>query len=224
MTVSFSFVAAQTEHLIMVGQGGLTFNPSNISANPGDVIAFQFMAKNHSATQTTFAAPCNQLVNTSVTPNIVGISSGFMPVPANSSSFPQWRFAVTDATPLWFMCAQTGHCQQGMVFSVNANAQKTFDQYLTAAKASGNTTLAPQTNGQQTPPGSSGSASTPGAPAVISGSNGTPTAVGGVNGSPISGTTAAPTASKSAAALRGVTPAAGGVLVMSLVAVFGAAL
>src|ERR1700761_487775 len=61
--------------------------------------------------------------------------------------------------PLWFFCGQANHCQQGMVFSVNANANKTFDAYLAAAKAAPPTVLAPETGGSQTPPSSTGGGS-----------------------------------------------------------------
>src|ERR1700761_4529080 len=137
------------------------------------------MAKNHTATQSTFVTPCNQMQNTTVNPPIIGISSGFLPVANGSTSCPQWKIGINDATtsvsfapffvsqnltslayrPLWFFCAQANHCQQGMVFSVNANANKTFDAYLAAAKAAGPTTLAPETNGSQTPPSSTGGVS-----------------------------------------------------------------
>jgi plastocyanin len=116
---------------ILVGDGGLTFNPSSAQAKNGDVVAFEFRAKNHSVTQSTFANPCAIMT----TPN-AGIDSGFQAVAAGATSFPQWSFTVQNETaPLWFFCAQPNHCKQGMVFALNPTADKTFDKYLENAKA-----------------------------------------------------------------------------------------
>ncbi|KAJ7087776.1 hypothetical protein C8R44DRAFT_555739, partial [Mycena epipterygia] len=121
--------------LVQVGAGGLlAFSPSNVTANVGDVIAFQFQGKNHSVTQSTFANPC--AIQT--TP-AQGIDSGFQPVAANATELPEWSFTVNNASaPLWFFCAQTNpvsHCNKGMVFSVNANpdSAKSFAAYMALA-------------------------------------------------------------------------------------------
>ncbi|EJD05686.1 uncharacterized protein FOMMEDRAFT_139054 [Fomitiporia mediterranea MF3/22] len=126
--------------LVQVGaNNGLTYNPSSVNASVGDTIAFQFLAKNHSVTQSTFASPCNSS----------GVDSGFFPVTANASEVPQWSFTVNNASaPLWFFCAQTGHCAKGMVFAVNANAAKSFEAFQAAAMATGgNTTTGTGTSG-----------------------------------------------------------------------------
>jgi len=68
---------------------------------------------------------------------------------------PQWSFNVdNDTTPLWFFCAQMGHCQMGMVFSVNADpdSAKSFAVYQANAKsaaaaAPGGASGAPDNNG-----------------------------------------------------------------------------
>ncbi|KAJ7172214.1 hypothetical protein C8R46DRAFT_1085168 [Mycena filopes] len=127
--------ASAADILIQVGAGGkLAFSPSNITANVGDVIAFQFQGKNHSVTQSTFANPC--AIQT--TP-AQGIDSGFQFVAANATQLPEWSFTVDNATtPLWFFCAQTNpanHCNAGMVFSVNAveSGPKNFAAYMAAA-------------------------------------------------------------------------------------------
>ncbi|KAJ7510132.1 hypothetical protein B0H11DRAFT_1701296, partial [Mycena galericulata] len=114
----------------------LAFSPTNITAQVGDVVAFQFQGKNHSVTQSTFTDPCS----IQTTP-AQGISSGFQPVAANATELPEWSFTVNNAsTPLWFFCAQTNpksHCEAGMVFSVNANpdSAKSFAVYQAAAMA-----------------------------------------------------------------------------------------
>ncbi|KAJ7157028.1 hypothetical protein C8R43DRAFT_836006, partial [Mycena crocata] len=112
----------------------LAFSPSNITANVGDTIAFQFQGKNHSVTQSTFANPC--AIQT--TP-AQGIDSGFQAVAADATQLPEWSFTVDNATaPLWFFCAQTApanHCQAGMVFSVNAkeDSERNFAAYQALA-------------------------------------------------------------------------------------------
>lgn len=113
--------ASSSDHLITVGgsSGELTFSPSNISAQVGDTITFQFHQKNHTATQSSFADPCRALSLTS-TSGQVGFDSGFMAVAADASTFPTYTVAVNDTTPIWVYCRQTGHCGQGMVFSANA--------------------------------------------------------------------------------------------------------
>lgn len=67
---------SSVSHLVTVGNGGtLTFTPSEISAQPGDTVTFQFMAKNHTATQSSFKDPCRSLTSTSTTGQ-VGFDSG----------------------------------------------------------------------------------------------------------------------------------------------------
>jgi len=125
--------AQQTFTVIVGGNNTLTFNPTSVNASVGDTVAFQFQSKNHTVTQSTFAAPCANMT----TPT-AGIDSGFMSVAAGAQSFPQWSFTMTNASaPLWFYCRQTGHCQQGMVFAVNPTPTKSFDAFQAAAKSSG---------------------------------------------------------------------------------------
>jgi len=126
-------VSAQQNFTVIVGGNDtVTYSPSSVNASVGDTIAFQFQTKNHTVTQSTFAAPCQNMT----TPT-AGIDSGFMAVAANASLFPEWSFTITNAsTPLWFYCRQTGHCQQGMVFAVNPTAAKSFAAFQAAAKAS----------------------------------------------------------------------------------------
>jgi plastocyanin len=154
--VPVAAVSAQQNYTIIVGGNGtLTFNPASVNATAGDTIAFQFQSKNHTATQSSFAAPCMNLT----TPT-AGIDSGFMPVAPNATSYPQWSFTVTNATsPLWFYCRQTGHCQNGMVFAVNPNANKSLAAFQAAAKAS-NSDGTPGSSGASTSSASSASSTT----------------------------------------------------------------
>jgi plastocyanin len=144
------------DHLVKVGSNGtLTFDPSEVDgAVVGDTVSFQFQAKNHSLTQSTFAAPCTKLVG--------GADSGFMPVQNGSATIPQFTFNITNATvPLWFFCAQTtpvSHCGSGMVFALNPTAAKTFSQFQTAAKATGSSSNGTSTSGSNSTSTKSGSA------------------------------------------------------------------
>jgi hypothetical protein len=68
----------------------LGYNPESITANVGDVVEFQFMQKNHTATQSTFAEPCKAMEG--------GKDSGFMPNPDGAPGVT-WNMTVetTDA-------------------------------------------------------------------------------------------------------------------------------
>jgi len=156
-----SVVVNAADILVKVGaNNGLVFSPTDITANAGDTISFQFQGKNHSVTQSTFANPCVR----QTTPT-QGVDSGFMFVAPNSTTLPQWSITVNNAsTPLWFFCAQTNpvsHCQQGMVFAVNAPPTKTFAQFQAAAKSGGSNSTA--TNSTTTGGGAGTSAGTGGA-------------------------------------------------------------
>ncbi|KAJ7670076.1 hypothetical protein DFH06DRAFT_936378, partial [Mycena polygramma] len=92
----------------------LTFLPSNITAAVGDKVTFQFLSRNHSVTQSSFASPCAPLAKS--------VDSGFQPIGINTTAFPEFSSTLKNASaPLFFFSAQTGYCKQGMVFSINAN-------------------------------------------------------------------------------------------------------
>lgn len=110
------------------GQTALVFTPETATAVVGDKIIFQFKAGAHTATQSTFASPCSPLAN--------GANSGPMPAAGLTSGFPNYTFPVTDVSkPIWFYCATGNHCNQGMVFSLNAPATgNTHDAFKAAAQ------------------------------------------------------------------------------------------
>ncbi|THH10934.1 hypothetical protein EW145_g1000 [Phellinidium pouzarii] len=138
-TASSSAAAAAATHTVTVGgNSSLTFSPEEVSAQPNDVVIFQFVSKNHTITQSSFAAPCEELGSTSSTP---GFDSGFMPV-NGSSDFPTYSITVNSTAPVWGYCRQTGHCGQGMVFAINAqdNATKSFSAFQASAKQINGTT------------------------------------------------------------------------------------
>ncbi|KAI0668502.1 hypothetical protein C8Q78DRAFT_979853 [Trametes maxima] len=137
--------ATSQDHSITVGQDGtLTFTPSNISAQVGDTLTFHFAAKNHTATQSSFANPCSPLSETS-TSGQVGFDSGFMPVPADGSAMPSFQIKINDTAPIWVYCKQknpASHCAAGMVFSVNAieSGPNNFNAFKAKAISSASST------------------------------------------------------------------------------------
>ncbi|VDC06009.1 unnamed protein product [Peniophora sp. CBMAI 1063] len=145
-------VLAQTQdHQVMVGQSGLSFTPSSVTAAAGDTVTFVFFPKNHTVTQSTFAAPCTKMAG--------GIASGFQPVTADQTSVPAMTITVNDTTPLWFYCGQqspVSHCGMGMVFAVNPTAEKSFESFQTAANA----TLAATSSTNTTTSGTTASSGT----------------------------------------------------------------
>ncbi|KAB5595667.1 hypothetical protein CTheo_905 [Ceratobasidium theobromae] len=120
---------------VLVGSGGLVYTPSNITAQTGDFVEFEFRGGNHTVTQSTFTDPCTQFRN--ATTNQAGLDSGFQPVAAGATQFPVWTIQITETSPIWMFCAQGKHCANGMVFSINANesSDKSFAAYKARAQA-----------------------------------------------------------------------------------------
>jgi len=148
---------------VTVGDGGLVFNPNQVTAVQGDVINFEFHPANHTLTQSTFATPCTAMAG--------GVDSGFQPVSATQTTFPVFSFQVMQVTPLWFFCAQTTHCQKGMVFALNVNATSpnTFAKFQSnATGGAANTTTPAAAAGSGYGSSAAGSA----APAATSGATG----------------------------------------------------
>ncbi|OJD09922.1 hypothetical protein AJ78_08857 [Emergomyces pasteurianus Ep9510] len=117
------------EHRVVVGgEAGLVFQPETVNAAIGDMVIFDFMSQNHTATQSTFNQPCARMAE--------GIDSGFMPNPNNTvSPAPNMQFQVTTLDPVWMFCSQGKHCQQGMVFSINPTAEKSQARFKELARA-----------------------------------------------------------------------------------------
>jgi len=132
-----------THQIVVGGTGKLFYDPSNITAQIGDVIEFQFQQKNHTVTQSSFATPCRSLTSTS-TSGQIGFDSGFMPVADGVTNFPTWSFTVNDTAPIWAYCRQAGHCGAGMVFSVNSveSGPNNFATFEANAKEQNGTTSA----------------------------------------------------------------------------------
>lgn len=124
-------------HQVVLGMNGtLTFTPPAIQAVLNDTVEFVFMAKNHSIRQGTFNDPCSQLPG--------GFQASFNQVVQKNQTdnFPTITINVETTSPIWVSCPQPGppnHCQNGMVFAINANANHTFDQFQQNAINSANT-------------------------------------------------------------------------------------
>jgi len=133
-TATSPSTSTSQDHKIIVGGTSLTFQPANITAQPGDTITFEFHQKNHTATQSSFAAPCQKLASAS-TSGQVGFDTGFMAVSSDATTFPTFTIHVNDTAPIWAYCRQAGHCGQGMVFAANANesSTKSFEAFQALA-------------------------------------------------------------------------------------------
>ncbi|KAF8305551.1 hypothetical protein DL93DRAFT_2172572 [Clavulina sp. PMI_390] len=143
--------AVMVHNITVGGNGALAFEPTSITASLGDVVQFVFVAKNHTATQSSFDSPCSRLIGADGV-SVTGFDSGFQPVGTTGQQTVS-SFTVTTTSPLWFYCRQTGHCAQGMVFAVNPpTSGNTFDKFLANALGSANTTA---TTTASTPPSTS---------------------------------------------------------------------
>ncbi|EMD60065.1 hypothetical protein GGP41_009469 [Bipolaris sorokiniana] len=142
MEVAPAPAAGQKIHTVVVGgmkpvaagmAPKLEYTPDTIKANVGDMVVFEFMQKNHTVTQSTFAEPCKKMEG--------GMDSGFMPNPEGMPGVT-WNMTVETTEPLWFYCKQKMgvHCGKGMVFSINP--AETGDKTMADFK-----TLAIKTNG-----------------------------------------------------------------------------
>lgn len=150
-TASPTSTSPTTTYSIQVGPSDqLVYSPSNISANVGDTVEFFFNPKNHTVTQSSFTKPCEKL---EVSTGQIGLDTGFTNPTNVSETTPGFSFVVNDTSPIWFYCRQTGHCLKGMVFAVNANANKTFAAFLNNAENSNSS------SSSTTPSGSSGGSS-----------------------------------------------------------------
>ncbi|KAL0944806.1 extracellular serine-rich protein [Colletotrichum truncatum] len=143
-------------HVVKVGDGGLTFEPSEIKAAVGEVVEFHFYPRAHSVAQSTFDKPCEPLVN--------GTTTGFFSGPvAVSSGVGAEVFSVTvqDTNPKWFYCATGQHCQGGMVGVINApaNGQRTIKAYAEAAAKAQQNVAPASTGGGTLGPAATGSPS-----------------------------------------------------------------
>lgn len=118
-------------HVVQVGSGGeFVFSPTNVIAQPGDLVQFQFYPKNHSVVQSTFDNPCVPIQNIMAN-KTDAFFSGFMPTAANATTQLTYTIRVADTKPMWYYCSQAKHCQDGMVAAINApsSGNKTVETF-----------------------------------------------------------------------------------------------
>ncbi len=118
-SLATSISVVPTEHNVTVGGSGtLSFDPSEVDANIGDIIRFSFLALNHTLTQSSLSDPCT---------SIGSFSTGFNQFnPENVSGEFIVNYWVNTHDPQWFFCAQTdpkSHCKSGMIFALNAGTK-----------------------------------------------------------------------------------------------------
>ncbi|TFK63702.1 hypothetical protein BDN72DRAFT_847335 [Pluteus cervinus] len=150
--------AAPIDHKILVGNNGsLSYDPPSVQAAIGDTVTFEFRAKNHTVTQSTFNNPCVKFTDGQGNP---GFSSGFQPVAAGATTFPTFQIKINDTAPIWGYCSQTGHCGAGMVFAINSveRGLNNFAAFQQLAKAINGTspTAPPSSSSGSNGSGSSG--------------------------------------------------------------------
>jgi len=111
------------------------FTPNAVKAAVGDVVRFEFRGGNHTVTQSSFAEPCTQQFNT-VTKR-KGVDSGFIPA-NNATRIGTFSIQVKQETsPIWMFCNRKPHCNNGMVFSINAPTdptKNTMAKFIAKAK------------------------------------------------------------------------------------------
>ncbi|KAH9475538.1 putative GPI-anchored cupredoxin [Psilocybe cubensis] len=151
--------ANPVDHRIQVGENGLTYTESNITASIGDTVTFEFHAKNHTVTQSSFLKPCIPLLEST---GVQGFASGFKPVAPDATEFPTFTITINDTAPIWGYCGQTGHCAAGMVFSINAveSGPNNFEAFLNLAKQSNQTATSSDTGSSTSTSASTSSTST----------------------------------------------------------------
>lgn len=146
--------SAATMTVTVAANNKFQFTPNSITAQPGDMVAFNFVAQNHSVASSNANTPCQPQQN--------AIYSDFQPVAAPAgngngngngngrnrgknnrrqaaSNTPTFMVPITDDQPIYIYCSQAQHCQQGMVMIINPPNPQAVQQYANkAAKASNN--------------------------------------------------------------------------------------
>ncbi|KAG6360760.1 hypothetical protein INS49_011826 [Diaporthe citri] len=146
LAVMAGVASAQKVQVVTVStaNNSLVYTPDNIKANPGEMVQFQFVAGNHTVTQSTFDQPCAPI--STIQTNVTGFHSGYQPAAASKETgmIPTYTVMINDSKPIWLYCAQGKHCQSGMVMVINENTSANATRSLTefkslAAKAQSNT-------------------------------------------------------------------------------------
>ena len=97
----------------------LAYFPEKITAAPGTMVQFQFLAGKHTVTQSTFDNPCVPIGN--VNASAAGVFSGAMDVAAAKAQgvLPTYTVMINDTKPVWLYCTTGNHCASGMSMVIN---------------------------------------------------------------------------------------------------------
>ncbi|WWC59255.1 uncharacterized protein I303_101805 [Kwoniella dejecticola CBS 10117] len=177
-------------HTVLVASNGTkTYSPTEVKAELGDIVEFQFMAGNHTASQSTFADPYTN----------AGFKSGF--IPGNASSPTSFSILVNETKPIWVYCAQATHCKDGMVMAINAPSEgNTFAAFQANAMGGGNATVSGNSTGSASTSSSPSASSSSSSPSSDSGSGtGSEAGNAGTSADPVASASASVSASASAA-------------------------
>ncbi|KAM5537996.1 hypothetical protein V8D89_008472 [Ganoderma adspersum] len=162
---ALSAFAASLAKQVVVTVGGSTqapdgastvFDPDAVTADIGDVVIFNFTQGNHTATQSTFAAPCIPLHDFNITLN--GFDSSFRSA-GNFSAITYLSVNVTTSDTIWFFDWNT--CAEGGVGGININGTNylTLDGFRrNAMRLNGTATASsgPSATGSRTGPSGTG--------------------------------------------------------------------
>ncbi|KAJ4298150.1 hypothetical protein N0V90_006049 [Kalmusia sp. IMI 367209] len=141
-TAALAGSALAADHLVVVGNGTLTFEPSNFTAAKDDTVTFKFWPKSHSVAQAAFASPCEPMEG--------GFWSGFIPSEKGAAAMTYMITITNESQPLWFYCSRGNHCQEGMVGVINpppVSGGKTIEAFAKAAANASNNTSPTTTAG-----------------------------------------------------------------------------
>ncbi|KAF5325598.1 hypothetical protein D9611_000848 [Ephemerocybe angulata] len=107
------------------GRKGKGFDPSVITPQQGDYIAFEFRSGVHSAVQSTFDNPCvgNDGFNS-------GVHTVADDLDVDAPGLPVVRLLINGSEPLWFFDEAGGLCYQGAVLSVNPTSSQTPTAFI----------------------------------------------------------------------------------------------
>ncbi|KAL3421242.1 extracellular serine-rich protein [Phlyctema vagabunda] len=133
---SGSTTAPSSVQTVAVGEDGLVFTPSSITADVGSQVEFVFYPQAHSVAQSSFDTPCAPLgTDAFFSGGIVTSGSG-----PNSETF---TITINDTAPIFFYCAAGKHCQAGMAGVINppSNTSETLELYIAAGKDVDSTTV-----------------------------------------------------------------------------------
>ncbi|GLB37732.1 hypothetical protein LshimejAT787_0407830 [Lyophyllum shimeji] len=122
-----NFAATYAKTIVITVGGNTTsdatsvFQPNSVVAREGDVVLFNFTQGNHTATQSTFAAPCVRAHDSDITFN--GFDSSFRNA-GDGEAITTLPVTISDSnTTIWFFDFNT--CAKGGVGAINVNTSST---------------------------------------------------------------------------------------------------